>query len=152
MNLKGHLGMQNSKERILRTCCPQEYSYPLVTTTRNVRREWLSDIVASTVFGPWPWWQSPACGPPNDGMKRDQAIEFAPPGPIHPFTPIPSSKLMVRDSLRGCNSHISEAKNACTGYNVGSNVLNDWDVRFAQRWCQPRCSWLWRRSVKARAH
>jgi hypothetical protein len=47
-------------------------------------------IVASTVFGPWPWWQRPACGLPNEG----QAIEFTPSRPslpLPPFTTIPSS-------------------------------------------------------------
>jgi hypothetical protein len=26
----------------------------------------MSDIVASTVLGVWPWWQSPTCGPTNE--------------------------------------------------------------------------------------
>jgi hypothetical protein len=80
-----------------------------VTTQKTV-----IGVVASAVFGPWLWWQSPACGPPKGGTRQ---LSLAPPCPLHPCIPISSSKLLVSDSLRGCNSHISEAKNVCAGYN-----------------------------------
>jgi hypothetical protein len=53
----------------------------------------MSDIVASTVLGVWPWWQSPTCGPTNEwmkegrkeGRKRNQETELAPSRRLSPF-------------------------------------------------------------------
>jgi hypothetical protein len=30
----------------------------------------MTGTVTSTIFGRWPCWQSPACGPPNEGRKE----------------------------------------------------------------------------------
>jgi hypothetical protein len=44
--------------------------------------------------------------------KKKKAIQLATFCPLLHFRTIPSSKLLASDSLRGSNSHISEAKNS----------------------------------------
>jgi hypothetical protein len=39
-------------------------------------------IEASTVSDCWPWWESPVCGPQNEGRGK---LSFSPSLPIHPF-------------------------------------------------------------------
>jgi hypothetical protein len=60
--------------------------------------------VGSTVFGRWPWRESPVCGPLNEGKKRKKTIKFSFPPP--PFLPFPYSERLVSDSLRGSNLNI----------------------------------------------
>jgi hypothetical protein len=97
---------------------------------RGSRRQ---NVYCSIVaFGPCPWWQSPACGPPNERMKRNQATELA---PSQSSATIPFSKLLVSDSLRGCNSYISEAKNACADYTSESLLAFLSSVLPVSKWC-----------------
>jgi hypothetical protein len=49
------------------------------------------------------------------GRGRRQ-LSLPPSLPFLPFLSIPSSKLLVSDSLQGSNSHISEAKNTDATY------------------------------------
>jgi hypothetical protein len=71
-------------------------------------------IVASTVFGSWPWWQQPSMRI-TEWRNEEERGTLVCPLPT-PSNPIPSRKLLVSDLLRGCNLHISGAKNACVGY------------------------------------
>jgi hypothetical protein len=68
--------------------------------------------VTSTVFGRWPWWQSPLFRTLNDGTMKKGKLSLPHPIPFQPFPSILPSKLLVTDSLQDSNSNISEAKNA----------------------------------------
>jgi hypothetical protein len=88
-------------------------------------------LVASTVFGCWPCWESPEWGPQNEGRKERKGRRHE--GlPLHP--PFPSIKLLVSDSLWGSNSNISEAKNGGADYTLiervpltGKDVQGAWE-------------------------
>jgi hypothetical protein len=44
-------------------------------------------IVASTVFGRWPWWETPVCGPHNEGGERKETSFSSFPLHCLPFNP-----------------------------------------------------------------